>query len=192
MKADDLIDRVTAAARSEVRSRNPEFAEAEVDLAATIIATAAVRYFMIKYSRGKVIAFDINEALSFEGESGPYLQYSAVRAANILRKLKDQDGTDEPAISDALLTLPAGALDDPHGTDLWALVLEASRLDEVAAHAVRTLELGVLAKYTFGLAQAFNAFYHRYPVIKEEDLDVRMWRAATVSYFRRQLSVRST
>ena len=188
VKADDLIDRVTAAARSEVRSRNPEFTEAEVDRAATIIATAAVRYFMIKYSRGKVISFDINEALSFEGESGPYLQYSAVRAANILRKLKDQDGTDEPAISDALLTLPAGALDDPHGTDLWALVLEASRLDEVAAHAVRTLELGMLAKYTFGLAQAFNAFYHRYPVIKEEDRDVRMWRAATVSYFRRQLT----
>ena len=188
VKADDLIDRVTAAARHEVRSRNPEFAEAEADRAATIIATAAVRYFMIKYSRGKVIAFDINEALSFEGESGPYLQYSAVRAANILQKLKEQDGTDEPAISDALLTLSAAALDDPHGTDLWALVLEASRLDEVAAQAVRTLELGVLAKYAFGLAQAFNAFYHRCPVIKEEDRDVRMWRAAAVSYFRRQLT----
>ena len=188
VKADDLIDRVTAAARHEVRSRNPEFAEAEADRAATIIATAAVRYFMIKYSRGKVIAFDINEALSFEGESGPYLQYSAVRAANILQKLKEQDGTDEPAISDALPTLSAAALDDPHGTDLWALVLEASRLDEVAAQAVRTLELGVLAKYAFGLAQAFNAFYHRCPVIKEEDRDVRMWRAAAVSYFRRQLT----
>ena len=74
VKADDLIDRVTAAARDEVRSRNPEFTEADADRAATIIATAAVRYFMIKYSRGKVIAFDINEALSFEGESGPYLQ----------------------------------------------------------------------------------------------------------------------
>ena len=188
VKADDLIDRVTAAARHEVRSRNPEFAEAEAGRTATIIATAAVRYFMIKYSRGKVIAFDINEALSFEGESGPYLQYSAVRAANILQKLKEQDGTDEPAISDALLTLSAAALDDPHGTDLWALVLEASRLDEVAAQAVRTLELGVLAKYAFGLAQAFNAFYHRCPVIKEEDRDVRMWRAAAVSYFHRQLT----
>ena len=188
VKADDLIDRVTAAARDEVRSRNPEFTEADADRAATIMATAAVRYFMIKYSRGKVIAFDINEALSFEGESGPYLQYSAVRAANILQKLKDQDGTDEPAIRHALLTLPAGALDDPHGTDLWALVLEASRLNEVAAQAVRTLELGVLAKYAFGLAQAFNTFYHRCPVIKEEDRDVRMWRAATVSYFRQQLT----
>ena len=188
VKADDLIDRVTAAARHEVRSRNPEFAEAEADRAATIIATAAVRYFMIKYSRGKVIAFDINEALSFEGESGPYLQYSAVRAANILQKLKEQDGTDEPAISNALPTLSAAALDDPHGTDVWALVLEASRLDEVAAQAVRTLELGVLAKYAFGLAQAFNAFYHRCPVIKEEDRAVRIWRAAAVSYFRRQLT----
>ena len=188
VKADDLLDRITTAARQEVCSRNPDLTEAESDRAATVIATAAVRYFMIKYSRGKVIIFDINEALSFEGESGPYLQYSVVRAANILQKLKDHDGTDEPAISAALPTLPADLLDDPQGTDLWALVLDASRLDEIAEQAVRTLELGVLAKYAFGLAQAFNVFYHRHPVIQEEDRDVRMWRAAAVSYFRRQLT----
>jgi len=58
----------------------------------------------------------------------------------------------------------------------------------VAEQAVRTLELSVLAKYAFGLAQSFNAFYHRYPVIKEPDPGVRMWRAAAVTYFRTQLT----
>ena len=188
VKADDLVDRVIAAARQEVSSRNPAFSEAEADRIATMIAVAAIRYFMIKYSRGRVIAFDIDEALSFEGESGPYLQYAAVRAANILHKLKARDGTDDHALVTALRDLPPTSLDDPGGTDLWALVLEASRLDEVAEQAVRTLELSALAKYAFGLAQTFNAFYHRYPVINEEHREVRLWRAAAVSYFRLQLA----
>ena len=187
VKADDLIDRMTDAASTEVRARNASFDEHEVGRIAAMIGVAAVRYFMIKYSRGKVIAFDINEALSFEGESGPYLQYAAVRAGNILQKLQNQDGVDEHGIIEALSQAAPAALDDPAGTDLWALVLEASRLDEVADQAVRTLELSALAKYAFGLAQAFNAFYHRYPVIKETDPGARAWRAAAVVYFRRQL-----
>ncbi|MXY17785.1 MAG: hypothetical protein F4Y57_12525 [Acidobacteria bacterium] len=153
-----------------------------------MIATAAVRYFMVKYTRTKVIAFDIDEALSFEGESGPYLQYAAVRAGNILGKLQARDGTDEAAITAAVDALPAAALDAAGGTDLWALVLDASRLDEVVEQAVRTLELSALAKYAFGLAQAFNAFYHRYPVLAEEQREIRLWRAAAVVHVRRQLT----
>ena len=188
VKANDLLDRMVAAARVEVTTRNAELPAAAADRTAAMIATAAVRYFMIKYSRTKVIAFDIDEALSFEGESGPYLQYAAVRAANILGKLQARDGTDEQAITAALDDLPADALDDADSTDLWALVLDASRLDEVVEQAVRTLELSALAKYAFGLAQAFNAFYHRYPVIAEEQRSVRLWRAAAVVYARRQLT----
>ena len=188
VKADDLLDRVVAAARVEVVARNAELPAADADRTAAMIATAAVRYFMIKYSRTKVIAFDIDEALSFEGESGPYLQYAAVRAGNILGKLQAQDGTGEPAIAAALDDLPAAALDDADNTDLWALVLDASRLDEIVEQCVRTLELSALAKYAFGLAQAFNAFYHRYPVIAEERRSVRLWRAAAVVYARRQLT----
>ena len=187
VKADDLLDRVTEAARKEVSARNAELTTSEADRVASVITTAAVRYFMIKYSRGKLMVFDIDEALSFEGESGPYLQYAAVRATNILQKLRAQDGIDEQAVVAALPELSTTALDDPDGTDLWALVLEASRLDEVSDQAVRTLEPSVLAKYAFGLAQMFNSFYHRYPVIKEDKRDVRLWRAAAVSYFRRQL-----
>ena len=188
VKADDLLDRLSAAAATEVRNRNADLDEREVNTIASTIAVAAVRYFMVKYSRGKVIAFDIDEALSFEGESGPYLQYAAVRAGNILRKLEAKDGTQEQDVVNRLADLSAEPLDDPDGTDLWALVLEASRLDEVAEQAVRTLELSVVAKYAFGLAQSFNAFYHRYPVIKEPDPEVRLWRAAAVSYFKTQLT----
>ena len=188
VKADDLLDQLSAAAATEVRNRNADLDEHEVNTIASTIAVAAVRYFMVKYSRGKVIAFDIDEALSFEGESGPYLQYAAVRAVNILQKLEAKDGTQEQDVINRLADLSTEPLDDPDGTDLWALVLEASRLDEVAEQAVRTLELSVVAKYAFGLAQSFNAFYHRYPVIKESDPGVRLWRAAAVSYFKTQLA----
>ena len=188
VKADDLLDRMVAAARAEVLARNPELPAEAADRTAAMIATAAVRYFMVKYSRTKLIAFDIDEALSFEGESGPYLQYAAVRAGNILGKLEARDGTGEAAIAAAVDALPAAALDAAGGTDLWALVLDASRLDEVVGQAVRTLELSVLAKYAFGLAQAFNTFYHRYPVLAEERCDVRLWRAAAVVHVRRQLT----
>ena len=188
VKADDLLDRVTEAAATEVRARNAEFDDTEVQRIATMIGVAAVRYFMIKYSRGKIIAFDIDEALSFEGESGPYLQYAAVRAGNILTKLQLKDGVDTSAIIEGLSALTTTPLDDPEGTDLWALVLDASRLEEVADQAVRTLELSTLAKYTFGLAQSFNAFYHRFPVLNEPSADVRLWRAAVVVYFQGQLN----
>ena len=188
VKADDLLNLVTKAADGEVRARNKELDDTEVHTIATTIGIAAVRYFMIKYSRGKVIAFDIDEALSFEGESGPYIQYAAVRAGNILRKLKANNNIDRLHIIQRLPSLSLASLDDPDGTDLWDLVLEASRLEEVAEQAIRTLELSSLAKYAFTLAQSFNGFYHQYPVLKESDQDVRLWRAAVVVYVRDQLS----
>ena len=157
---------------------------------AQAIATAAVRYFMVKFSRGKIIAFDIDEALSFEGESGPYLQYAAVRANNIFAKLKEREGQDQAAVTAALASASADPLasGSDESNDLWGLVLEAARLDDVVDQAVRTLELSVLAKYAFALAQQFNGFYHVYPILKEDRPDVRLWRAAAVEYFRRQLT----
>src|SRR5207248_2913682 len=92
VKIDDLLDLLTNKASAEVAARNPDFSEAECRRVATQIAVAAIRYFMLKYSRGKVIVFDIEEALSFEGETGPYLQYAVVRANNIFHKLRERDG----------------------------------------------------------------------------------------------------
>jgi len=189
VKADDLVDTLVENALAEVTKRNPELPEDERRRTASMIAVAAVRYFMVRFSRGKVIAFDIDEALSFEGECGPYLQFSAVRAKNILQKLREREGVDEAAVVAKLAELHPEALaddNDEHG--LWALVLEASRLDEIAQQAVRSLEFAGLAKWAFSLAQLFSAFYHRYPVLSEENADAKLWRAAGVAYFRMQMT----
>jgi arginyl-tRNA synthetase len=189
VKADDLLDVLTKKAGEEVAKRNPDLAPDQALRIAEAIAVAAVRYFMIRFSRGKVIAFDIDEALNFEGESGPYLQYAVVRANNIFQKLRDRENVGEAEFLSPLIGAPTEELDGgPEGHDLWALVLDAARLDEVAEQAVRTLEFSVLAKYAFGLAQAFNAFYHRFPILNEPRDDARRWRAAAVSYFRNQLT----
>jgi len=189
VKADDLIDRVIDKAMAEVGRRQPELAAAEQRRIAEDIGIAAVRYFLIKYSRTKVIAFDIDEALSFEGESGPYLQYAAVRANNIFQKIEERLGLDEAAMLAPLPLLPPDFINGTDGDhELWALVLEAARLDDVVEQVVRTLEFAVLAKYGFGLAQMFNAFYHRAQILNEGRDDVRRWRAAAVAYFRLQLT----
>jgi len=189
VKADDLLDTVIRKAGAEVSKRNPELDGLEVTRTAQLIGIAAVRYFLIKFSRGKVIAFDLDEALSFEGESGPYIQYAVVRANNIFQKLQQREGLDTGALLRALKEVPTGELTGEHGShELWALVLEASRLDEVVEQVIRSLEFSVLAKYAFSLAQAFNAFYHKAQILNEERDDVRRWRAAAVIYMRDQLT----
>ncbi len=190
VKADDLLDRLRDKAVTEVASRNPDLGPDDSRTIAEAIATAAVRYFMVKFSRGKVIVFDIDEALSFEGESGPYLQYAVVRANNIFVKLEDRHGIDEAGVVSGIGRAAADPIDASGGeaNELWGLVLEAARLDEVVDQSVRTLELSVLAKYAFGLAQSFNGFYHKYSILNEEREDTRLWRAAAVAYYRRQLT----
>jgi arginyl-tRNA synthetase len=191
VKIDDLLDLLIAKAVDEVAKRNPDLSEDDRRRTASQIAVAAIRYFMLKFSRGKLIVFDIEEALSFEGETGPYLQYAAVRAGNILAKLREREGVTE---ADVVSALPGSAPDELLGDasasdhDLWAVVFEASRLDEIVEQVVRSLEFSVLAKYAFGLAQIFNAFYHRYPIVSEESPDRKRWRAAGVAYVRAQLA----
>lgn len=189
VKADDLLDRLAEKAHLEVARRNEALPSDECRRIGIEIATAAVRYFMIKYSRVKVIAFDIEEALSFEGESGPYLQYAAVRAGNILQKLEERHGMAQGAIGDALAGVKPDALTEgEEADDLWDLVLQASRLDEITDSAIRSLELSTLAKFAFTLAQSFNGFYHRQQILREEREDARLWRAAGVAYVRQQLA----
>ena len=190
VKADDLLDRLEEKAGGEVARRNPSFTPEEVGHTARAIATAAVRYFMIKFSRGKVIAFDIDEALSFEGESGPYLQYAVVRANNIFNKLHERAGLQSADLVQQALAGDPSPLtgSDDEALELWGLVLEAARLDELVDQAVRTMELSVVAKYAFALAQQFNAFYHRSPILNEEREPVRLWRGAAVEFYRRQLT----
>jgi arginyl-tRNA synthetase len=193
VKADDLLDTLTRTANHKVAAHNPELSDQERDQIAKAIGVAAIRYFLLKYSTGKMIVFDLEEALSFEGESGPYVQYAVVRANNIFQKLQHRDGLDERTLIASLPSHSAAELEGQHGGhELWALVLEAARLDEVVSQVVRTLEFSVLAKWAFALAQGFSAFYnlppHRSSILNEERDEVRRWRAAGVIYVRNQLT----
>jgi len=186
VKIDDLLDLLVEKAAAEVAKRNPDFTEDERRRVASQIAVAAIRYFMLKFSRGKLIVFDIEEALSFEGETGPYLQYAVVRANNIFHKLQEREALSERDIIGVIDRTPAEELEGDSA--LWDVVFEAARLDDVVEQVVRSLEFSALAKYAFGVAQMFNAFYHRYSILNEEDANRKRWRAAGVAYFRAQLT----
>jgi arginyl-tRNA synthetase len=182
VKADDLLDRLIAKSREEIERRNRDLERDELDSLASQIATAALRFFMAKATTTRLIAFDFEEALNFEGESGPYLQYSAVRARNIQRKLRAAGLADSVAAEEAAV-LPAGLWSD----DLWDLVLAAAQSGEVAEKAGSTLELSLLARHALDLAQKFNAIYHQHPILQEPDPQLRATRLAATLIFQRGL-----
>src|SRR5688500_7759595 len=139
---------VIRTAAVEVAKRSTELSADETAAIGTQIAIAAVRYFLIKYSRGTVIAFDLDEALSFVGETGPYIQYAVVRANKSFQKLEERDGLSEAGLLQGRRDVPATELNGGNGGDeLWSLVLDASRLDEIVDQVIRSLEFSVLAKY---------------------------------------------
>jgi len=184
VKADDLIDTLITKALEEVASRHPEASPDEQKQVAADIAIGALRYFLLKFTRNAVIAFDFQEALSFEGETGPYVQYAAVRARNILRKLEERG---EP-IPDFGAELSAhGLARQLEGEDFWQVLLAASKADSAVERAVSAGEPAHVAKYAFQLAQAFNNFYHQYPVIHEQNREKRVFLLWMTHFFRRQL-----
>ncbi len=181
VKADDLLDALIASAKREVDPRHPELPEPERQKIAQQIAIGALRYFMLKYTKGSVIAFDFNDALSFEGETGPYAQYAVVRATNIFRK----GGMDADSFVDDLSAeeLKKFLSDD----ELWALWLAASKTAYVIDQCIATTEPAYLAKHVFQLAQLFNTFYHRYPILSEEDEARKKFLLTTARVVRREL-----
>jgi arginyl-tRNA synthetase len=184
VKADDLMDTLIAKALEEVASRHAEASSEEQKRVAGQIAIGALRYFLLKFTRTSVIAFDFQEALSFEGETGPYLQYAAVRARNILRKLEER-GESLPDFA-AELSREAMAR-QLQAEDFWQVLLAASKADSAVESAVTAGEPAHVAKYAFQLAQAFNNFYHQYPVIHEENREKKVFLLWMTDFFRRQL-----
>lgn len=184
VKADDLIDKLIETALDEVEHRHPETDPRERQRIAGQIAIGALRYFMLKFTRNSVIAFDFHEALSFEGETGPYVQYAAVRAGNIVRKFIDRWGP-APAFED-VLTAPALKRHFEEET-LWQLLLLASKSDSAIERAIDAGEPAHVAKYAFQLAQMFNNFYHEHSVIAEEDPERRTALLWLTEYVRARL-----
>jgi arginyl-tRNA synthetase len=187
VKADDLIDKLIAATRAEVDARQTGSDEIERQRIAEQIAIGALRYFMLKFTRNSVIAFDFKDALSFEGETGPYIQYAVVRARNIFRKAGT---TPETVLAEfAELADPAPFLAGEENEDIWALWLRAARRTLVLEQCISTSEPAYLAKHAFQLAQEFNNFYHRHHILTEEDPARKTFLLATAAVALRELVV---
>jgi arginyl-tRNA synthetase len=203
VKADDLLDRLIASAKSEVDSRHPQLSDDERRNIATQIAIGALRYFMLKYTKPSVIAFDFEEALSFEGDTGPYAQYAVVRATSIFRKAgldPDQFAGGAPIpsgrdgarpVSDAASRVSTHDFDKylggEAGNEIWELWLAAAKTAHIVDQCIATTEPAYLAKHVFQLAQLFNYFYHRHPILNEADEGRKNFLLATVAVVRREL-----
>lgn len=184
VKADDLIDKLVQEALAEVASRHPDDPPEKQHRIAIQIATGALRYFLLKYTRSSVIAFDFAEALSFEGETGPYVQYAAVRARSIWRKLEERGERVPDFAAELTAEVFARQLQQE---DFWQLVLAASKADSAIERAIAAGEPAHVAKYAFQLAQAFNNFYHEYPVLTEQNRERKVFLLWLCGYFRDQL-----
>ena len=188
VKADDLLDQLIASAKSEVDSRHPQLSDAERVSIATQIAIGALRYFMLKFTKQSVIAFDFEEALSFEGETGPYAQYAVVRATSIFKKAAIDPEVFSRDISSAVCAEElAKFLQSENADELWELWLVASKTSYIIDQCIATTEPAYLAKHAFQLAQLFNTFYHRHPILSEPDEKRRQLLLATVGVIRREL-----
>ncbi len=189
VKADDLLDRLEEKALAEVETRNPDLA-AEAKLAiARQIACGALRYFMLKFARNSLIVFDFEEALNFEGETGPYLQYTAVRLNSIFRKLEDRAGFGPRELESLLARerMPLETLPEAEKKDFWELIFYASQFEESVLHSILSLEFSHLAKFAFNLGQKINAYYHLYSILGEESKDLKEMRILAIFYVREVL-----
>jgi arginyl-tRNA synthetase len=165
VKADDLMDKLEEATLNEVRQRHPEMSEKEQKRTAHAIAVGALRFFLLKVTRNSIIAFDFKDALSFEGETGPYCQYAVVRIRGIRRKGMEAAAHTANPDADSVSPFLSGA----DGADLWELLLGAGSLDYAVDAAIATQEPAFVAKHAFQLAQSFNNFYHRHHILSETD-----------------------
>jgi arginyl-tRNA synthetase len=201
VKADDLLDALISSARTEVDSRHPELKETERAAIAMQIAIGALRFFMLKYTKPSVIAFDFKDALSFEGETGPYAQYAVVRASNIFRKGgfdpesfgrnsagRSFDGRGGDGASPVSTEDFREYLNGPDSDEIWELWLTAAKTSYIVGQCIATAEPAYLAKHAFQLAQLFNTFYHRYPILSESDEGRKKFLLATAAVVRRELT----
>ena len=187
VKADDLIDKLIAAARIKVGLKNPDLKDDDLERIARQIAIGALRYFMLKFTRNSVIAFDFNDALAFEGETGPYIQYAAVRIPKIFGNV---DTTPEAALLEFAELAPeamAAYLEGDAAQDIWALWLRAARRTLVLEQCIATSEPAYVAKHAFQLAQEFNNFYHKHHILTEEDPARKTFLLATAAVALREL-----
>jgi arginyl-tRNA synthetase len=191
VKADDLVDALVAKAKQEIEARDPQRGPEEKDRAARAIAVGALRYFLLRFSRNRIITFDMEEALAFVGETGPYIQNAAVRARNIMTKLEGEGHRVEGLLRRASGLDLASLLEGEEGDEVWSLLVLMARTDEVAEQGLRSQEVALVAKHAFAVAQAFHSYYQKpaYSVLYAQSEDVRAFRTLVVDAFLRAILV---
>ena len=189
VKADDLLDALLAKARLEVDARDPGREPAAREATAAAVATGALRYFVLRFSRTRIITFDMEEALAFTGETGPYIQNAVVRARNIFGKLEAEGYRVADLVASARKIDLGAALAGEEGDEAWALLLLMSRTEEVAEQAIRAEDVALVAKHAFAVAQAFHSYYQKpqYSVLHAEGEERRAFRTLIVDAFVRQM-----
>lgn len=188
VKADDLIDRLEENAFAEVEKRQADLTIKEKKFIAHQIAVGALRYFLLKFTRNTIVVFDFKEALAFEGETGVYCQYTAVRTNSIFRKLAETDLADARNLVENEKEKAAEIFNSEIGDEIWSLAILAGRLEEIVANAATQTEPAILAKYAFNLAKAFNLFYHNHKIISEENAVKRAVLIVIADITRRSLT----
>ncbi|MGE0455018.1 MAG: arginine--tRNA ligase [Vicinamibacteria bacterium] len=189
VKADDLLDALIAKAGAEIEARDPERPAEAKRRSAEAIAIGALRYFLLKYGRNKVITFDMDEALAFVGETGPYLQNAVVRARSIFARL-GAEGHDVAALLARARRLPLDELlAGDEGDEAWALLMMMARSEDAAEQALRAEDVALLARHAFAVAQAFHSWYQKpqHSLLRAESEDRRAFRALVVDAFVRQM-----
>jgi arginyl-tRNA synthetase len=189
VKADDLLDALLAKARAEVDARDPDRDPAAREATAAAVATGALRYFMLRFSRTRIITFDMEEALAFTGETGPYVQNAVVRARNIFGKLESQGYRVDDLLACARKIELGRVLTGEEGDEVWSLLLLMSRTEEVEEQAIRTQDVALVAKHAFTVAQAFPSYYQKpqHSVLHAGSDDLRAFRTLVVDSFVRQM-----
>jgi arginyl-tRNA synthetase len=174
VKAEDLIDKLIGRSLQEVKLRDPDIEEERANKIAKEIAVGALRYFMIKFSSNAVIAFDFKDALAFEGDTGPYLQYTLVRINSILRKLAN------PEAFAGKKGFKLELLEEKEYDILYEILLHVSLLEAQVELAIKNSEVSVIANYTYTLCQKVNHYYHLFPIIAEENKEIKRIRLTLI------------
>ena len=183
VKADDLLDKLEAATLHEVQQRHADMDPATQTQTAHMIAVGALRFFLLKFTRNATIAFDFQDALSFEGETGPYCQYAVVRIRGIRRKGAESGATQAQVTPETLNALFSGS----EGNSLWELLILAASLDLAEEMSIKGQEPAFVAKFAFQLAQAFNLFYHHHHILSEPDEQKRAFLLRLTEFVETQL-----
>ncbi|MBL7147311.1 MAG: arginine--tRNA ligase [Nanoarchaeota archaeon] len=151
--ADDLIKNTTELAKKQIKKREKNISKQELEKRSKVIALGAIKFYLLKYDAKKDFTFNPEESISFEGETGPYIQYSYARASSILRKEKPPKNIDYSLLN--------------HPIEI-SLIKQISQFPEVIQKAAKDLKPNLITNYTYNLAQKFNEYYHECNILKSE------------------------